>query len=177
MDQLIINNGSSAVFTCGAQAFPAHNIFWTFISFNGTEEAVINTVMAGSSSKYLIVDERINSRFGELTVMNVEFGDRGVYTCSAANDVGIVMASANLTVHGKCFKSTLCVCAIDETCSLSTLTVVNVSRNSRGAQYKSLKLLTLKTRNIHLNRPLKVLHSHHILTDMRYLHWQPTKTL
>ena len=95
-----MNNGSSAVFTCGAQAFSEHNIFWTFISFSGTEEAVISTVMTGSSSKYLIVDERSNSRFGELTVMNVEFGDRGVYTCSAANDVGIVMASANLTVHG-----------------------------------------------------------------------------
>ena len=56
--------------------------------------------MTDSSSKYVIVDERSNSRFGELTVMNVEFGDRGVYTCSAANDVGTVSALANLTVHG-----------------------------------------------------------------------------
>ena len=50
---------------------------------------------------------------------------------------------------------------------LSTLTVVNVSRNGRGALYNPLKLLTLKTRKIHLNRPFKVLHSHHLLTDMR----------
>ena len=100
MDLFIINNGTSAVLTCATLAFPEHNIFWTFISFNGTEEAIISTVMTGSSSKYLIVDERNNSRFGELTVMNVEFGDRGVYTCSAANDVGTVMASANLTVYG-----------------------------------------------------------------------------
>ena len=61
--------------------------------------------------------------------------------------------------------------------TLSTLTVVNVSRNGRGALYKPLKLLTLKTRKMHLNRPSKVLHSHHLLTDMRYLHWQLTKTL
>ena len=61
--------------------------------------------------------------------------------------------------------------------TISTLTVVNVSRNGRGALYKPLKLLTLKTRKIQLNRPLKVLHSHHLPTDMRYLHWQPTKTL
>ena len=100
MDLFIINNGSSAVFSCGAQAFPEHSISWTFTDFNGTEEAIISTVMTGSSSKYLIVDERNNSRFGELIVMNVEFGDRGVYTCSAANDVGTVMAFANLTVHG-----------------------------------------------------------------------------
>ena len=100
VDLFIITNGSSAVFSCGALAFPEHNIFWTFTSFNGTEEAIISTVMTGSSSKYLIVVEKNNSRFGELTVMNVEFGDRGVYTCSAANDVGIAMASTNLTVHG-----------------------------------------------------------------------------
>ena len=100
VDLFIITNGSSAVFSCGAQAFPEHNISWTFTNFNGTEEAIISTAMTGSSSKYLIVVERNNSRFGELTVMNVEFGDRGVYTCSAANDVGTVMASANLTVHG-----------------------------------------------------------------------------
>ena len=61
--------------------------------------------------------------------------------------------------------------------AISTLTVVNVSRNGRGALYKPLKLLTLKTRKIHLNRPFKVLHSYYLLTDMRYLHWQPTKTL
>ena len=61
--------------------------------------------------------------------------------------------------------------------SQSTLTVVNVSRNGRGALYKPLKLLTLKTRKIQLNRPFKVLHSHHLPTDMRYLHWQHTKTL
>ena len=101
VDQFIINNGSSAVFICGAQAFPDHNIFWAFTNFNGTEEAIISTEMARNSSKYAIFTEIRNiSRFGELTVMNVEFGDRGVYSCSASNDVGTVMASANLTVHG-----------------------------------------------------------------------------
>ena len=52
---------------------------------------------------------------------------------------------------------------------LSTLTVVNVSRNGRGALYKPLKLLTLKTRKMHLNRPFKVLHSLHLLTDKPYM--------
>ena len=52
---------------------------------------------------------------------------------------------------------------------ISTLTVVNVSRNGRGALYKPLKLLTLKTRKMHLNRPFKVLHSLHLLTDKPYM--------
>ena len=52
---------------------------------------------------------------------------------------------------------------------LSTLTVVNVSRNGPGALYKPLKLLTLKTRKMHLNRPFKVLHSLHLLTDRPYM--------
>ena len=52
---------------------------------------------------------------------------------------------------------------------ISTLTVVNVSRNGRGALYKPLKLLTLKTRKIHLNRPFKVIHSLHPVTDMPYV--------
>ena len=53
--------------------------------------------------------------------------------------------------------------------SISTLTVVNVSRNGRGALYKPLKLLTLKTRKIHLNRPFKVLYSLQLLTDKPYM--------
>ena len=52
---------------------------------------------------------------------------------------------------------------------VSTLTVVNVSRNGRGALYKPLKLLTLKTQKMHLNRPFKVLHSLHLLTDKPYM--------
>ena len=52
---------------------------------------------------------------------------------------------------------------------VSTLTVVNVSRNGRGALYKPLKLLTLKTRKIHLNRPFKVLYSLQLLTDKPYM--------
>ena len=50
----------------------------------------------------------------------------------------------------------------DDDSIVSTLTVVNVSRNGRGALYKPLKLLTLKTRKMHLNRPFKVLHSLHL---------------
>ncbi len=92
MDQVVINNGSSAVFSCDALASPDHTVSWTFTDFNGT---VIDIV---SNIKYTIVGN--GSRFGELTVMNVDYEDRGVYTCSAANSIGTVTASANLTVHG-----------------------------------------------------------------------------
>ena len=53
---------------------------------------------------------------------------------------------------------------------ISTLTVVNVSRNGRGALYKPLKLFTLKTRKIHLNRPFKVIHSLHLVTLLQTCH-------
>ena len=69
----------------------------------------------------------------------------------------------SICTYGLCESNTI-------TCTaLSTLTVVNVSRNGRGALYKPLKLLTLKTRKIHLNRPFKVIHSLHLLTDMPYV--------
>ena len=54
-----------------------------------------------TSSKYSIVEDRNTTRYGELTVMNVEYEDRGVYTCTATNSIGSVMESANLTVQGK----------------------------------------------------------------------------
>ncbi len=95
MDQFIINNGSSAVFSCDALASPDHTVSWTFTDFNQTVMDIVSNI------KYTIAGDRSGSRFGELTVMNVTYEDRGVYTCSSANSIGTVTASANLTVHGK----------------------------------------------------------------------------
>ncbi len=94
MDQVIINNGSTAVFSCDALASPDHNVSWTFTDFNETVTDIVSNI------KYTIVGDRNESRFGELTVVNVTYEDRGVYTCSAANTIGTDTASANLTVHG-----------------------------------------------------------------------------
>ena len=101
-DQFSINNGSSAVFVCRALAFPNHIISWTFTDISG-----VVTESISSDSKYSIVDDRNINRFGELTVVNVDYRDRGVYTCTATNSIGSDMASANLTVHGELIISTL----------------------------------------------------------------------
>ena len=39
--------------------------------------------------------------FGMLTVVNVNFDDRGTYSCNVSNEIGFAVASATLTVHGK----------------------------------------------------------------------------
>ena len=95
-NQFTINDGSSATFFCDALAFPEHTISWTFTNKSGV---VIEIVSDGN--KYSIVANRGTTRFGELTVMNVDYEDRGVYTCTATNSIGSDRASANLTVHGE----------------------------------------------------------------------------
>ena len=98
MDEFTIDDGSSAVFECDALADPQHTISWTFTNVSGIVTAV------NDSSKYSIVTNRNTTRFGELTVMNVVYEDRGVYTCTATNRIGSVTASANLTVHGEWYQ-------------------------------------------------------------------------
>ena len=39
--------------------------------------------------------------FGELTILDVQFSDRGTYTCTVENIIGFLTREANLTVHGK----------------------------------------------------------------------------
>ena len=99
LNTFTINDGSSVIFTCEALAIPEHTISWTFTNING-----VMTDIASDDSKYSIVANRSATRFGELTVMNVDYGDRGVYTCTATNSIGSDRASANLTVHGECQK-------------------------------------------------------------------------
>ena len=102
VDWFTINDGSSAVFVCDALADPEHTISWTFTNISGAVTEILS-----DDSKYSIVADRSTTRFGELTVMNVDYKDRGVYTCTATNSIGSVMASASLTVHGECQKQIL----------------------------------------------------------------------
>ena len=39
--------------------------------------------------------------FGELTVLDVQYEDRGRYTCTAMNSLGADVSNANLIVHGE----------------------------------------------------------------------------
>ena len=102
-DQFAINNGSSAVFTCGALAIPPHQVYWTFTGEDGVEVSIISTLDGMNTTKYQINNVNVNDtmNFGSLTVTDVRFEDRGTYTCNATNDIGSDVANATLTVHGK----------------------------------------------------------------------------
>ena len=89
---------------CNAIAFPQHNITWMFQRTNTDNAAVIiSTSSLDPNMKYLI-DDNINSAgFGTLTITNLQYRDRGMYTCIAANTRGAVSAEAMVNVHGKNF--------------------------------------------------------------------------
>ena len=100
VDQYEINNGSNAVFQCEASAVPNDDVFWTFTNFNGSTVSVIDTT-SPDTDKYQIGRTRgVSAGFGELTVLNVQYEDRGTYACTAMNIIGSDTSDANLTVHG-----------------------------------------------------------------------------
>ena len=100
MDQYEINNGSSVVFQCEASAVPLHDVFWNFTNFNGSTVSIIDTT-SPDTDQYQIKQRRaIEAGFGELTVLNVQYEDRGMYTCTAVNIIGFDMSDANLIVFG-----------------------------------------------------------------------------
>ena len=100
VDQFVINNGSNAVFTCGALAIPPHEVYWTFTNASGVTSPVISTMDGMNTTKYLINTVNGTVNFGTLTVTDVRYEDRGVYTCNATNEIGSDLANATLTVHG-----------------------------------------------------------------------------
>lgn len=82
---------------CSAVALPQHSISWRFISYDGVEVNITS-----DSSKYRINLEVGNSsRFSELSILNVQFSDRGRYICIAENVLGTDTKEANLKVVGK----------------------------------------------------------------------------
>ena len=102
-DQLKVDIDSNAVFTCGALAFPKHQISWTFTNDAGVQTPIISTEYNTDVTKYLINRANGTSSFGTLTVLMVNFDDRGTYSCNASNAMGYVSANATLTIHSKKF--------------------------------------------------------------------------
>ena len=98
-DRFVIDNGSSAMFVCGALAVPPHNVSWTFTNASGVTIPVISTLDSMNSTKYQVNRMNGTMDFGTLTVTNVHYDDRGAYTCNATNSFGFDVASAILTVH------------------------------------------------------------------------------
>ena len=89
---------------CDAIAFPQHNITWMFQRTNTDNAAmIINTSSPDPNMKYFIDDSMKSAMFGTLTITNLQYSDRGMYTCIAANTRGAVSAEAMVNIHGKNF--------------------------------------------------------------------------
>ena len=93
---------SDVTLVCNAIALPQHNITWMFQMTN-TDNArmIVNTSSPDPSMKYIIDDNVDSGSFGTLTITDLQYSDRGIYTCIAANTHGAVGAQAMVNVHGK----------------------------------------------------------------------------
>ena len=61
------------------------------------------------TAKYRINRDRSSAMdFGSLTVLDVRFSDRGIYSCTAGNSIGSVTAEADLTVYGGYYMHCMC---------------------------------------------------------------------
>lgn len=98
--QFVINGSSFVKFFCEAIAFPEHNVTWAYTNSTGFLLDSIITSNDADTEKYLINRDRNETAFGRLTVNNVTYEDRGTYTCTVNNGVGMVSSSGNLTVQG-----------------------------------------------------------------------------
>ena len=95
-------NDNDVTLMCNAIALPQHNITWMFQMTN-TDNArmIVNTSSPDPSMKYIIDDNVDSGSFGTLTITDLQYSDRGIYTCIAANTRGAVSAEAMVNVHGK----------------------------------------------------------------------------
>ena len=68
---------------------------------NGVASVIISTSSSVTNMKYLINNTGDTTSFGTLTVTNLQYDDRGVYTCVAANEHGSDRVDAVVNVLGK----------------------------------------------------------------------------
>ena len=109
---------SNVTLVCNAIAYPQHNVTWMFHRTNASNAAmIINTSSPDPTMKYLINDDVNSISFGTLTITNLQYSDRGVYACIAANVHGTVSASAMVSVQGKNFITVLVCVTIYIDCS------------------------------------------------------------
>ena len=95
-------DGNNVTLVCHAIALPQHNITWMYQRMSSdVGRNIISSSSSDANMKYLINNTVNTTSFGTLTITNLQYDDRGIYTCVAANEHGAVSASAMVNVHGK----------------------------------------------------------------------------
>ena len=93
---------SDVILLCFAHAVPQHNVTWMYQRMSSdVGRSIISSSSSDTNMKYLIIDTVRTFRYSELIITNLQYDDRGIYTCVAANEHGAVSASAMVNVHGK----------------------------------------------------------------------------
>ena len=62
---------------------------------------IISTLSPDPNMKYLIDDSVNTEGFGTLTITTLQYSDRGIYTCIAANTHGSISDDVMVNVYGK----------------------------------------------------------------------------
>ena len=88
MDYLAVE-GDNVNFFCEAEGTPLPNTQWIF---NGVE--------LQDGTKYTIKEHRGVFIFSQLTIHNVTFNDKGVYTCKVFTSFEMLLVNAQLFVQG-----------------------------------------------------------------------------
>ena len=86
--------GGTMNFTCFGEGIPAPVVTWSWNNKTIAEEERYDIVTAGNTEKHSM-----------LTVREVKYGDRGVYTCLFTNYRGTARSAARLTVYGTSLRS------------------------------------------------------------------------
>jgi len=95
---------------CISFGFPQHNITWMYQRMRS--DVGRDIISSDTNMKYLInntvnttsigsLTDALTIIFNSLTISNLQYDDRGIYTCVANNSRGSVSADAMVNVHGK----------------------------------------------------------------------------
>ena len=88
-EDLIVNEGQSAKFTCTADGEPPPTVFW---------QREGKATMFFPDRRH---DRFYVTKFGDLTISNVREEDEGGYICAALSGSGSIQVKAQLTVIGR----------------------------------------------------------------------------
>ena len=84
--------GKTETLVCQAKANPPPVAVWFKNGQKISERSKLNI------SSFVSMDKLVSTT---LTIQDVEYGDKGVYTCEFGNTLGVINSTGTLFVHGK----------------------------------------------------------------------------